>query len=772
MSAFAMSSMTQQIKVLLVEDNPADARLFRETIVDTRRLPPLLTHVQRLGDAIERLRAERFDVVLLDLSLPDSEGLDSIVRVHEKVPEIPIVILTGQDDEQLALKAVRAGAQDYLVKGQGDGNLLLRAMRYAIERKRIEEALQQREEHFRSLIENALDVITILSKEGVIRYESPAVARVLGYEPENLEGQRIAPYVHPDDTSQLNRLLGGTGRSDALARSVEFRMRHRDGSWRTLEAIGKDFIDESNQPGVIVNSRDITSRRRAEEGLREAHATLQTVIETAPVAIYTLDCNQHVLSWNACAEKIFGWTADEIIGKLLPTIPSALGPGSMKQFERLCRGETLAAYETSRTRKDGTLIDVTIWTAPLRDGKGNIYGIMSTVADVTERKKLEDQLRQSQRMDAVGQLAGGIAHDFNNILTIIAGYSDLLLNMLDDKTSLRRNVEEIRRASDRAAALTNQLLAFSRRQVLQARVLNLNAVILDVETMLDRLIGEDIELRMDLDQSLGNIKADAAQIEQVILNLVINAREAMPDGGRLVIGTKSITISGETGDRGMALAPGRYAVLSVADTGHGMTAETASHVFEPFFTTKPIGKGTGLGLSTAYGIVRQSGGEITIRSRISEGSTFDVYLPIVDEAATVPDSSLVAAAPARGTETILLAEDENTVRELIQEVLHNQGYAVLAASHGAEALELALNRGERIDLLVTDLVMPHMNGRDLAERCTAAHPEMKVLYMSGYTDNTLVPGGMLTTGMEFIQKPFSPDDLARRIRQVLDRKTC
>ncbi len=504
-------------------------------------------------------------------------------------------------------------------------------------------------------------------------------------------------------------------------------MRHRDGSWRTLEAIGKDFIDESNQPGVIVNSRDITSRRRAEEGLREAHATLQTVIETAPVAIYTLDCNRHVLSWNACAEKIFGWTADEIIGKLLPTIPSALGPGSMKQFERLCRGETLAAYETSRTRKDGTLIDVTIWTAPLRDGKGNIYGIMSTVADVTERKKLEDQLRQSQRMDAVGQLAGGIAHDFNNILTIIAGYSDLLLNMLDDKASLRRNVEEIKKASDRAAALTNQLLAFSRRQVLQARVLNLNAVILDVETMLDRLIGEDIELRMDLDQSLGNIKADAAQIEQVILNLVINARKAKPDGGRLVIGTKSITISGETGDRGMALAPGRFAVLSVADTGHGMTAETASHVFEPFFTTKPIGKGTGLGLSTAYGIVRQSGGEITIRSRISEGSTFDVYLPIVDEAATVPDSSLVAAAPARGTETILLAEDENTVRELIQEVLHNQGYAVMAASHGAEALELALNRGERIDLLVTDLVMPHMNGRDLAERCTAAHPEMNVL---------------------------------------------
>ncbi|MCL4218357.1 MAG: response regulator, partial [Candidatus Hydrogenedentes bacterium] len=249
--------------------------------------------------------------------------------------------------------------------------------------------------------------------------------------------------------------------------------------------------------------------------------------------------------------------------------------------------------------------------------------------------------------------------------------------------------------------------------------------------------------------------------------------EVMPDGGRLVIGTKSITISGETGDPGLALAPGRYAVLSVADTGHGMTAETASHVFEPFFTTKPKGKGTGLGLSTAYGIVRQSGGEITIRSRIGEGSTFDVYLPIVDEAATSPASNLIAAAPARGTETILLAEDEDTVRELIQEVLQNQGYAVLAASHGAEALGLALNRGERIDLLVTDLVMPHMNGRDLAERSTAAHPEMKVLYMSGYTDNTLVPGGMLTTGMEFIQKPFSPDDLARRIRQVLDsRKNC
>jgi PAS domain S-box-containing protein len=752
---------------LLVEDNPGDARLLRETLADAGMTIVSVVHVTRLREAHARLAREHFDVVLLDLSLPDADGLETIVRTHEYAPCVPIVVLTGTDDEDLAVKAVRGGAQDYLVKGQGDGHLLVRAIRYAIERKRAEEVMARREEYFRSLIENALDIITTLSDEGAIRYASPAVERVLGYRPEELTGQSIFAFVPADDAAGVRDLLNAR-RHTGAAISSHFRFRHNNGSWAVLEAIGKHYIDDGGLPGVIINAREVTERKLAEEQLRQALETLRAVIETSPLAIYTLDRERRVKSWNPAAERIFGWSKQDILDSPLPTIHPDDWTETMEQFRRLMRGETLAGSEARRQRKDGKVIQVNIWTASLRGPLGEVTGVVAVVADITDQQRLEEQLRLSQRMEAVGRLAGGIAHDFNNLLTIMTGYTDLLLDRIRESDPLRRNVEEIKGASSRAAALTNQLLAFSRKHVLQPKILDLNEIVSDMDKMLRRLIGEDIELIVALAPNVGAIRGDPGQIEQVIVNLVVNAREAMPQGGRLIVETANLDLDDEYTRQHVGVEPGCYIMLAVSDTGVGMDSETLAHIFEPFFTTKGNGKGTGLGLSTVYGIVRQSGGNIWVYSEPARGSSFKIYFPRVDGQCEEREMVAPPAGRARGTETVLLAEDDETVRGLVREVLQQRGYLVLEARNGMEALEMADGHNGRIDLLVTDVIMPHMSGRELVERLRPLHPETRILFMSGYTDNAVVPQVDLAPGTEFLQKPFAPENLARKVREVLD----
>jgi signal transduction histidine kinase/CheY-like chemotaxis protein len=383
-----------------------------------------------------------------------------------------------------------------------------------------------------------------------------------------------------------------------------------------------------------------------------------------------------------------------------------------------------------------------------------------------EREK-EEQLRQSQKMEAVGQLAGGIAHDFNNLLTAITGYSELTLRRLQAEDPLYRNIVEIKKAGERAASLTRQLLAFSRKQVLQPKVLALNSIISDVEKMLSRLIGEDIELRTVLEPQIGNIKADPGQIEQVLLNLAVNARDAMPHGGKLTIETGNVYLDEGYADQHLAVNPGHYVMLSVSDTGTGMDEKTQARIFEPFFTTKEAGKGTGLGLSTVYGIVKQSGGNIWVYSEVGQGTSFKVYLPRVDEGAQDYKRSAEPEDALQGTEMILLAEDEEMVRKLAREVLEMYGYKVLEAANGGAALLICERHEEPIDLLITDVIMPEMGGRELATRLSQIRPEMKVLYMSGYTDDAIVHRGVLDEDANFIQKPFSPQTLASKVREVL-----
>jgi nitrogen-specific signal transduction histidine kinase/ActR/RegA family two-component response regulator len=406
---------------------------------------------------------------------------------------------------------------------------------------------------------------------------------------------------------------------------------------------------------------------------------------------------------------------------------------------------------------------------PLRDSSGGVQGAICMALDVTDRKQLEEQFRQAQKMEAVGRLAGGIAHDFNNLLMVIQGYADLLADRLPVGEALHRNAEQIQTAAQRAAALTQQLLAFSRKQILAPKVLNVHSVVADMEKMLQRLIGEDIELETSSKPDLWLVKADRSQIEQVVMNLAVNARDAMPQGGRLMIETTNVEFDASVSHSPAVVAPGKYVMLAVTDNGCGMDSKTQAHIFEPFFTTKEKGKGTGLGLATVYGVVKQSGGYVWVYSEPGHGTTFKIYLPrIEDETATsARDRNVKPDALPRGTEVVLLVEDEAGVRELAREYLEMSGYTVIVAPDGRTAIELASMHKGTIHLLMTDMVMPGIGGRELAERVAAIRPEIKILYMSGYTDQAVVHQGILGTDAPLLQKPFTLATLTTKLREIL-----
>ena len=636
------STAARPITVLLVEDNPGDARLILELLGEVQSQAFDLERVGRLDHALSRLAQTGVDVVLLDLGLPDSQGLETFVRARRGAPDEPIVVISGLDDERLALEAVRSGAQDYLVKGRTEGHLLARVLRYAVERKRAEQELVAREERFRALVEHSADAIALLDRTGVLTYASHSTERVLGYTAEETLGRQALDLIHPDDAAEVSGRLLALQDHPGAAVVLEARYRHKDGSWRYGECSVANRLSDPTVRALVLNYREITERRR-----------------------------------------------------------------------------------------------------------------------------LEEQLRQAQKMEAVGRLAGGVAHDFNNVLTAIFGYADLLNEELAEGHQARRDLDEIRKAAQRASTLTRQLLAFSRQQVLQPMVLSLNDLVEDIQNMLVRLIGEDVQLTLGLNPSAGNVRADAGQIQQVLMNLVVNARDAMPTGGKLLIETAAAELSEQYADLHQFVMPGRYVMLAVSDTGIGMDAETKARVFEPFFTTKEKGKGTGLGLSTVYGIVKQSGGYVWAYSEAGRGTTFKIYLPRVDAPAE-PQAPQRQAATLRGTETILLAEDDEMLRPLAKGLLEKLGYTVLETEHAAQALAVAGAHAGPIHLLLSDVVMPGGSGRDLARRLAESRPDTKVLYISAYTDDAIVHHGMLEPGLAFLQKPFTPDALARKVREVLD----
>ena len=509
-------------------------------------------------------------------------------------------------------------------------------------------------------------------------------------------------------------------------------------------------------------------RRRAEAALREAEAGYSTLVEQAPVGIYRSNPAGRFLSANRALACILGYDSPaELLGLDMTRDVYADPAERQRLLDRDSYTEReYDEVEATWKRKDGRRLTVQLSVRAVRDGSGGVEYYETFVRDVTEQRRLEGQLLQAQKMEAVGRLAGGVAHDFNNLLTVILSYSDLLLEDLPPEIPDRADVAEIRKAAVAASSLTRQLLAFSRQQVLEPRVLDVNTVVASTEKLLTRLLGEDVSLTTTLAAALGAVKVDPGQLEQIIMNLAVNARDAMPRGGRLSIETANVEMD-ESYVHGHPLArPGHYVMLAVSDTGTGMDAATQARIFEPFFTTKEAGKGTGLGLATVYGIVRQSSGFIWVYSEPGHGTSFKIYLPRVDE----PVSPAGAPAPqvVGGSETVLVVEDVAAVRAVTRQMLERQGYCVLEAANGATALSLARQHQSAIHLLVTDVVMPEVSGRELADQLVQLRPDMKVLFMSGYTDDAVVRHGILQEGIAYLQKPFTPDTLARKVRAVLD----
>ncbi|MGE5645160.1 MAG: ATP-binding protein [Acidobacteriota bacterium] len=570
----------------------------------------------------------------------------------------------------------------------------------------------------------------------------------------------------PSERDEIGRLESSLSEAAALLARRESELRHsRDELEQRVEERTSE-LEEANR----ALAGEVAERKNAEDEVADANRRLQAIIDASPLAIIRLDAEGNVVNWNSAAERILGWTEQERAG--LP-FPSQEGQADSLHdlLAGAARGDVLVGLETHTLRKDGRPVELRLWTAPLVGASGAIRGSVLIAADFTEQRQLEEQLAQAQKMEAIGRLAGGVAHDFNNVITIVSGYGYMLLEGNKENPELREAAEEVLKAADRAAALASQLLSFSRRQVIQPRPLDLNGVVRNIQKMLVRVIGEDIELVTLLRPDVGAIKADSGQLDQVLLNLVLNARDAMPGGGKLTIETANATLDETYGRTHAGVVPGEYAMLAVSDTGSGMDAETRAHIFEPFFTTKDRGKGTGLGLSTVYGIVKQHGGDIWVYSEPGRGSTFKIYLPRIAGAEAGADGCGAESAATSGTETVLVVEDEDSVRKLVREILEQRGYRVLEAGSGAAALEVGENCGDPIDLLVTDVVMPKMNGRDLSEALSMLRPQMKTLYLSGYTGEGVFERGLLDRSAEFLQKPFTPETLVRKVRDVLDGRS-
>jgi two-component system cell cycle sensor histidine kinase/response regulator CckA len=759
-------------RVLVVEDNPADVRLLQEALYEVGAIDVRLAAAGTLRQAEEQLRDHQFDVVLLDLSLPDTDGLDGLERLQQSSPQLPVLVLTGRNDADLAVRAVRDGAQDYLVKGQVDGHLLVRAMRYAAERKQVMRKLKESEERFRSLLENALDIITIIRADGSIKYASPATQRVLGYAPDELTGTALRELIHPEDEERTRNALNSLNEGGA-ASTLECRVRTKAGDWRVVEAIGRRLMNDPNIQGFVVNARDVTERKFAESRLREVNDRLQTVIETSPLGIFVLDLDGKVQSWNRAAEKLFGWPEAEVLGHLMPSLADDDFPQLRQRLELARGGENPGILETRCRIKDGTLIEVNIWPALLRNELGSVTGVIFLIADVTERRRLEEQFRQAQKMEAIGRLAGGVAHDFNNLLTVITGYSQMVMNRMQPSSPSVADMREVMRAADRAASLTRQLLALSRRQVVELTVLDVNMLVADMERLLQRIIGEDVRLVTELGANVGPVLGDRSQLELVLLNLAINARDAMPNGGTLTIETGEVTLSHvEIPQRRTTALSGRCVMMAVSDTGTGMDPQVRAQIFEPFFTTKEAGKGTGLGLSTSYGIVRQHGGDIWVDTEVGSGTTFKVYLPMAGGSGASPSSERPKrTAPPVCSATILLVEDDLSVANVMRDTLEMQGFKVLAANNPEQALDLAAGYPETIHLLLSDIVLQSQHGVELARQIRKSRPEIRVLFVSGYTGAAIGNQPVPEPGSAFLQKPFAPEVLAAKVREVLNEDT-
>jgi PAS domain S-box-containing protein len=784
---------SDRIRVLLIEDDPDDVLLLKEALAEAKARTEI-THADRLSGGLVMLVEQDHDVVLLDLNLPDSSGLETLAAIVQGFPMVPVVVLSGLGDDFTTLEALRRGAQDYLVKGEIGAPRLERVLRHAIERKQIEDALRMSAAKYRHLVEKVQDIIYAGEVDrdlpaGPLTFVSPQVEAIMGYTPEEfLQDPGIwFESIHPEDITRVGEETAQAF-ADGRPRRRLYRVRHKlSGAYRWLE---DDFVPHVAEGGQVVGyyglARDVTERMQADEALLQAEGRYRALVESLPNAIVVHQQGRIVYVNPVGVQLLGAQSAAELLGrKALTFMHPDRREADARRMEDIVRsGEAGPLTEETFLRLDGSEVDVEVMSIPFTyQGEAAVITIFW---DISERKRAEvalreseEQLRQSQRMEAVGRLAGGIAHDFNNLLTAIIGHAEVLLLSPCSSDEGREGLGEIRSAADRATTLTRQLLAFSRRQALEPHVFNLNDVAQSMTGLLTRLIGEDVDLVFREDAALWPVEADPGQIEQVIMNLAINARDAMPEGGKLTLKTANVELGEnyvvELGENYAAAhieaEPGPHVMLAVSDTGSGMDPEILSRIFEPFFTTKEQGRGTGLGLSTVYGIVKQSGGNIWVYSEPGQGTIFKIYLPRAEK--PIDWSPTARPGPQgsapRGDATILLVEDEPAVRRLATRILEGHGHQVLGAASPEEAITLFDGHSTRVDLILTDVILPGMSGRAMVEELSlrpGAPP--KILYMSGYTQNAIVHEGRLEQGIAFLEKPFTPDGLLRKVREVLD----
>ncbi|HEX8985283.1 MAG TPA: PAS domain S-box protein [Bryobacteraceae bacterium] len=682
----------------------------------------------------------------------------------ETVPEVEIFVRNDAVPEGIWICAAASPLTGEA--GMPDGGVLV--FRDVSERVVAEQRLRRERDWGTAIVETVGTLVVVLDREGRIAGFNRACERATGYKFEELAGRPVwDTLLLPEEVEPVRRVFNEL-RSGLFPNQYENYWVARDGSRRLIAWSNTAVLSAAGEVEFVIGTgMDVTERRRAEDGLRQANEMLRAVIEASPLAIIAMDLSGVVTAWSRAAESIFGWREAEVIGVPLPIVPEDDEKFFHDNLQKLRGGDTIAAVERQRVRKDGVLVDVELWNAPHRNGAGEVIGGVSVIADVTDRKKLEEQFRQAQKMEAVGRLAGGVAHDFNNLLTVINGYTQMLLDGLEPAHPMYCYVEEIVRAGESAVTLTNQLLTFSRRQIVSPQVLDVNGLLGGMDNLLHRLIGEDIELVAALAPELPKVKVDVGQFQQVLMNLVVNARDAMPEGGTLTIETDTAAVASPTSE---GVAPGFYVLLSVADTGKGMTEEVRRRIFEPFFTTKGRGKGTGLGLSTVYGIVKQAGGEVTVASEPGAGSTFRIYLPAIGRAAAAGVES--ATTPGRRkkcTETVLLAEHQPPLRKLVREVLEGAGYTVLPSADAEEALSLSQSYAAPIHLLLAETSMPGIEGGELASRVAAAVPRIKVLYLASRSGRVRPPKGSGAI-VHVVEKPFTPETLLAKVREVLDQE--
>jgi len=747
-----------------------------------------VTAVNSGKKALKLLKKETYDLAIID-SIED--GIDSfkvVKDIKEVSPETLAIILTANRDADFVIEAFRLGVDDCLLKPFKKEDLFLRIKRclgkhrkkeLKKKNKEAEETISRDELIFRELVNNMSSCVAVYEaieegKDFIIKDMNKSGEQSSRVSRDEIIGRAVTevfPGVKEMGLLAVFKRVWETGKSEH--HPVSMYKDDRISLWV------ENYVYKISTSEIVAVYSDISEQKRAEEELKQSEERLRIMFEFAPDAYYISDKKGIFLDANKAAEDMVGWKKEELIGKSflkLNLLPFNQIPKAADLLVQSALKKSTGPDEFTLIRKDGSRVIVEISTYPIvLADKIMVLGI---ARDITARKKAEEALQESeaklahsQKMEAVGRLAGGIAHDFNNLLTTILGYSDMILleqNLDDD---LIESVKEIKASSKRAAALTQQLLAFSRKQVLRPEVIDLNDLITNLSKMLGRLIGEDIELIIKPGTDPCRIKADPGQIEQIIMNLAVNARDAMRKGGKLAIETQSIYLDKSYRQDYPEIIPGYYVLLAVSDTGRGMDEETRKQIFDPFFTTKEVGKGTGLGSSTVYGIVKQSGGYVWAYSEPDHGTTFKIYLPQIEVETEKQQKGLAdKQEPMGGTETILLVEDEESLRKMAGKILEGYGYAVVEATDGMEALEI-VNKEDHpeIDLLVTDVIMPKMGGKELAGKLTEEYPKLKVLYISGYTDNAIAHHGVLDEGVSLLSKPFSLQSLAKKVREVLDK---